>query len=200
MRAGSCGQIAQHAEENIMQFVVTALLAILLAAQAHAATTTDTLLPDGTWKITVDGELLAGDQIEFDRVLFATYKRGVVSSVHLNSPGGLISEGYAFGREIEDQGLTTVVERGAHCESACFLIFVAGTRKIASQDARIGVHRANLNGAETHEGTQDVLDYAYRLGDVEDLEVLHLLAATPSSGMTYLTIRQLRDLGVEVMP
>jgi hypothetical protein len=185
---------------------VLALLAItfVFGDNASAVTLTDILLLDGTWKITVDGELLSGDQVRFDRLLFETKRKGVVSSVHLNSPGGLVSEGYAFGREIQDQELTTVVERGAICESACFLIFIAGARKIASVDAKIGVHRATRNDIDSDDDTQDVIDYAYRLGNVTDQRVLSGIAraigSAPPSGMNILSVRELKDLGVQVMP
>src|SRR4051812_42416258 len=37
-------------------------------------------------------------------------------------------------------GLSTYVEDGAHCASACFLVFAAGKQKFASYGARIGVY------------------------------------------------------------
>lgn len=178
--------------------VAVTLLAILIAANAHAATISPMLLPDGTWDIAISGELFIGDQAEFDRVLFATLKKGVVRTVHLNSPGGKVSEGYAFGREIQEEGLTTVVGSSSHCESACFLLLISGARKIVYQGAKIGVHSASVNGRLSTEGTQNVINYAIKLGNEQSLEVLHLLAATPPSTMSFLSVRQLKDLGIEV--
>ena len=139
---------------------------------------------------------------EFDRLLFKK-REGKVSSVHLNSPGGLVDEGYAFGREIQDQELTTIVERSAHCESACFLIFIAGARKIASAEARIGLHRGNLNGVDNEEVTQDVINHVFKLGNIDEStfrEIAFNIHKTHASRMTYIPIQALQNMGVEVRP
>ena len=175
------------------------LLVVLVAVcPARAASVQKTRLPDGSWKVTISGLLQQGDQARYARLIS---KASGVSSVHLDSPGGLVDEGYAFGREIQDEGLTTVVERGAHCESACFIIFVAGNRKIASIDAKIGIHRGSLNGVDSEDGTREVLESIYRLANL-DTRTYNMIAdhlhKTSSGSMTYIPENALRAIGVEI--
>jgi hypothetical protein len=64
-----------------------------------------------------------------------------VRAVVLDSPGGSVRDALAIGDLVHERGLTTQVAAGALCASSCPLIFAAGTTRLASPDAAIGVHQ-----------------------------------------------------------
>ena len=64
----------------------------------------------------------------------------LVPSLSLDSLGGTFGAGVELAQRVRTFGLSTYVEDGAHCASACFLVFAAGKQKFASYGARIGVH------------------------------------------------------------
>lgn len=78
-------------------------LSALIPLEASAASIIETLLPDGTWKITIDGQIEHGDDGKFARVvrMVEIEKNGTISSIHLNSPGGFIDEGLSIARFIK---------------------------------------------------------------------------------------------------
>jgi hypothetical protein len=64
----------------------------------------------------------------------------LVPSLSLDSLGGTFGGSVELAKVVRTFGLSTYVEDGAQCASACFLVFAAGKRKFASYGARIGVH------------------------------------------------------------
>ncbi|MCK8484430.1 hypothetical protein MUY21_10305 [Aliiroseovarius sp. S2029] len=61
-----------------------------------------------------------------------------LSAVHLDSPGGNIFEARGVAKLIVSAGLDTHVAQT--CSSACTIIFIAGARRTAHPDARLGFH------------------------------------------------------------
>lgn len=61
-----------------------------------------------------------------------------IQGIVLNSPGGWVYEGRALFQAIRGAGLDTFIFD--ECNSSCTLAFVAGNRRYASIDARIGLH------------------------------------------------------------
>ena len=64
-----------------------------------------------------------------------------VRTVVLDSPGGSVRDALAIGDLIHARELATEVRAGALCASSCPLVFAAGTSRLASPEAAIGVHQ-----------------------------------------------------------
>lgn len=111
------------------------LVAIIAAAPVQAATVT----VDGS-TISVVGQIIEGDSSRFVSAL--AQAKGAVTVVSLDSPGGLIGEGFAMASAIKAMHAVTVVPNDGMCASACFLMFAAGDSKAISRDAKVGVHSA----------------------------------------------------------
>lgn len=67
-----------------------------------------------------------------------------VNQLVLNSPGGLLSEAIALADLVRTRGMDTLVIN--RCDSACTVVLVAGHKRLASANARVGFHRPALAG------------------------------------------------------
>ncbi|MGH8288590.1 MAG: GYF domain-containing protein [Steroidobacteraceae bacterium] len=100
------------------------------------------LLPGGR-EVEIRGPLAAGTAARLQRVLEA--HRGV-RFVHLNSPGGWVTEGERLARIIHARRLGTYTATG--CYSACVLAFAAGRPRVLNPDARLGLHSTSGGDAD----------------------------------------------------
>jgi hypothetical protein len=74
-----------------------------------------------------------------------------VQQLILNSPGGLLGEGIKLAEIVRSYNITTAVDSRGPCASACFLVFTAGSRKLYTSDAKVGIHSASdQNGADSN--------------------------------------------------
>jgi len=92
------------------------------------------LLPGGR-EVEIRGMLEAGVAARLRRVLDANPQ---VRFVHLNSPGGWVTEGDRLARLIHARHLGTYTSTG--CSSACVLAFAAGAPRVLNPEARLGLH------------------------------------------------------------
>lgn len=92
------------------------------------------LLPGGR-EIEIRGALAAGTAARLRQALAAHPQ---VRFVHLNSPGGWVTEGERLARVIHARQLGTYTATG--CYSACVLAFAAGHPRVLNPDARLGLH------------------------------------------------------------
>jgi len=92
------------------------------------------LLPGGR-EIEIRGALAAGTAARLRQALEAHPQ---VRFVHLNSPGGWVTEGERLARVIHARRLGTYTATG--CYSACVLAFAAGRPRVLNPDARLGLH------------------------------------------------------------
>jgi len=77
-----------------------------------------------------------------DRLAKELEARGeYVRTVSLNSPGGALQDAIAMAKLIRENRLDTEVADGALCASSCPLIFAGGVKRLAGQEAAIGVHQ-----------------------------------------------------------
>lgn len=67
-----------------------------------------------------------------------------IKVVHLNSTGGLVSEGLRIHRLLKERKLTTYT--ATECASACAIAFLAGAERYLGANGRIGFHGASVNG------------------------------------------------------
>ena len=100
------------------------------------------LLPGGR-EVEIRGPMGAGIAARLRGVLEA--HQGV-RFVHLNSPGGWVTEGARLARVIHAARLGTYTATG--CYSACVLAFAAGNPRVLNPDARLGLHSTSGRDAD----------------------------------------------------
>jgi hypothetical protein len=100
------------------------------------------LLPGGK-ELEVRGPLGAGIASRLARALA---DHPGIRFVHLNSPGGWVSEGEFMANLIRAHKLGTYTSTG--CHSACVLAFVAGSPRLLNPEARIGLHSVSGEGMD----------------------------------------------------
>jgi hypothetical protein len=153
-----------------MKKLVLALFG-LLALPAHAAElqvigmTNDAIdiqAPDPAIACThrITGQFAPGDADRMARSLRSSIEgwrnqnRYGVSVICLDSPGGAISEALELGAVLREMAIGTKLEAGARCESACALLFMAGSFhahesgyykwRVMHPTARLGFHAPSL--------------------------------------------------------
>lgn len=94
---------------------------------------------------------------EAARVLGELLQKGRIHTLSLASPGGLVVPTLKLGRAIKAKGITTVVETGRGCYSACALLFLSGHNRILGKQAKgwnrsaapaVGFHAPYTLGAD----------------------------------------------------
>ena len=166
----------------------------------------------GNHYLTLDGPIVPGDVELFAQAILEANNRGYwLDALRLNSPGGSIWEAMALAVMVRwVENMATVVQKDAKCESACFGILAAGYRKYVdpvSDPTQIGVHSVyalikQQGGAPAlfWKEREDTTIWAVRrlkaLG-VPD-SIIGKIVTTSPDHMTYLTVEDLRQMGVEV--
>jgi len=164
---------------------------------AAAAEITSSNLKDDTIEISISGNIVAGDaELLRTRIKAATDAGKLVTSVRLNSEGGSLLEGARLADVVKSTKLSTNVGQNATCASACFLIFAAGETKYAYVRARIGVHGASENGAESRKATKAMARIAEEL-DVPS-SIIRRMVNTPPNDVTWLSLNDLRLMGADI--
>jgi hypothetical protein len=70
-----------------------------------------------------------------------------VRGITLDSPGGSIEGAFIFAQDfIEHHGLSTNVDAGGECASACSILWASGVRRHVQPGGRVGTHQASFNG------------------------------------------------------
>jgi ATP-dependent protease ClpP protease subunit len=185
---------------TIVLFSYITLLGVAAApGMLHAATFSPFWLPTSGAEagVAIEGEIELGDASRFMATLNAIghMRQGAhVTIVDLDTPGGLVQEGWAIATIVGVNAFDTGVYPGQTCASACSLIFFAGNRKILGAGARIGVHRASLTVFQNE--TQHTIDtsiwMAERLRSLGAPQaVVAKLLATPPSGIAWLSASDL---------
>jgi len=164
---------------------------------AAAAEITSSNLKDDTIEISISGNIAVGDaELLRTRIKAATDAGKQVASVRLNSEGGNLLEGARLADAVRSAKLSTNVGQDATCASACFLIFAAGETKYAYVRARIGVHGASENGAESRKATKAMARIAEEL-DVPS-SIIRRMVNTPPNDVTWLSLNDLRLMGADI--
>jgi hypothetical protein len=173
------------------------VLLLLTPIPGHAAAIFETHLPDGTWKVTIEGEIIPRDYSKFFNVVRYVEKEehGIVSSIHFNSPGGLIYEGLSIGRFIKKRKFMTIIESDHHCEPICFFMFMYGDRKLIGRNAKLGIHGASQNGKNAPDATWELYEKEMNFFIPEYLG--RGINGIPSSEMYYLTRDDLAAMGFD---
>jgi hypothetical protein len=193
---------------------VGALVALVVAwsGNACAATITSNVDSNGSHYVTLDGPIERGDPDRFAAIISEANARGYrLESLLLNSPGGYFWEAMAMAVMVRwVKEMATVVQKNATCESSCFGLFAAGYRKYldpAGDPTQIGVHSIyaiikQQGGGSTlfwKEKGDTTIWAVRRLKEIDvPPSIVDSIVTTPPDRMTYLTIAQLKQMGVEV--
>lgn len=116
-------------------------------------------------------------------------------AIALDSPGGLLDEAKRMAGIIYSQGLATAVPEGAECASACVLLFVSGSRKIAAAGAFVGVHGAAVAGIQTKgalAATTELAQAFERYG--VPASVIGRMVVTPPDQVAWLTAKEIERM------
>ena len=176
--------------------LVNAGLAVSMSIAA-AAEIKSISLADDRVEISISGNIAAGDaELLRTRIKAATDAGKLVTSVRLNSEGGRLLEGARLADVVKSTKVSTNVGQNATCASACFLIFAAGETKYAYVRARIGVHGASENGAESRKATKAMARIAEEL-DVPS-SIIRRMVNTPPNDVTWLSLNDLRLMGADI--
>jgi hypothetical protein len=115
-----------------------AIAVYLVATPAAAAEFTHRPQVNGPDVITIRGEIDADDYKKFIEIASDIMHASVI----LNSKGGHIAAAISIGRFIRLRNYDTRLHNGGACNSACTLIWLAGTFRHLDRYARLGFHSA----------------------------------------------------------
>jgi len=117
----------------------------------------------------------------------------------ISSPGGEISNAEVVAEAIHNAHLKTVVYDT--CASSCFVLFVAGTEKVAIESALIGIHSAAKTDGETNAMTEKATDGMNKVllmyGVPQSL--VDILKATKQPDIHWLTADEEKSAGIKIM-
>jgi hypothetical protein len=179
-------------------FASVAALTLGLAATPAWAGVQHAPLEDGVEGIYITGEIFAPDETAF-RELADRYPQAVV---YLDSPGGELVPGIEIGKLVRERGYATVVLEQSTCNSACALIWLAGTPRYLQGSGNLGFHASYSEEGgqlvETGVGNAIVGHYISQLGLEQDAvifatsaspyEIMNLTAANSvEAGITFET-------------
>jgi hypothetical protein len=122
-------------------------------------------------------------------------RRKQPSMVIVDGPGGRVLEAMMIGTEIRRRGISTVLPGNRSCASACALIYLSGAKRYIGPRASIGVHSAANHGRDDESGTTMMARYLSGIGVPS--AIVKKMAATPSSGIRWLTAAEQRTLGLQ---
>ncbi len=178
--------------------VLGLLGAAVVSATAAAAELTSVTLKDDALVVVLSGDIADGDADAAEALIKTANDSGrLVEAVRLDSLGGSLAEAVKLTDLIRRAKLPTIVAAGAHCASACFIVFAAGIDKFASYDAAIGVHGASDKfGHETARTEAATLSMARIAGTFGvPPRIISQMIATPARDIAWLTPDDLRAMG-----
>jgi hypothetical protein len=155
-----------------------ALAVTAFTAPPASAAIQHSRLADGTEGIYVTGEILEPDQAAFEE-LAQRYRKAVV---FLECPGGSLDAAIAIGKQVRSKGYATAVLDEGTCNSACALIWLAGTPRYLADAGHLGFHASYFEEGgrlvETGVGNAIVGHYLSQLGLTEKA-VIFATSASP---------------------
>lgn len=146
-------------------------------------------LPDA---IILNGEVTQSLGSDFEAALAA---RPGARILLLNSPGGYVDNALAVAHEVRRRGMTTLVDKGMGCYSACSYIFFAGLPRQAIGE--LGVHQISAEVADlvlAQTTLSDVLDALDQFG-VQQVVITRMLR-TPPEDMYVFSPAEITELGI----
>jgi hypothetical protein len=174
----------------------------VVGLDADAATLTRRTAEGGA-DIVLKGDIAPDDADSLAAMLRAIGEDGQpLRALRLDSPGGSLVGAIALAKFIRSHGeISTEVDPGATCASACFLAFAAGNPKIAARNSLIGVHGVADGRGEI---TDETLTATRVMGRISaelgvPAKITDKMAATPPNEIAWLTTDDLRQMGATVV-
>jgi hypothetical protein len=161
-----------------------------LAAKFEASS----LGPDKIPVITVEGDLMPGDEKNFINVALSMPN----AIVFLHSDGGDLNAGIEIGKAIRLKGYGTFVPDGMSCASACALAWLGGRVRLMGKNALVGFHAAfsKSDRQVTSAGNALVGAYLNQLGLPSSAVVY--ITETPPNDIRWLSLADAQKVGIEV--
>jgi hypothetical protein len=182
--------------------VLFAILPLFLMLQSLSATAAEMkaekISNETLYVVRVNGVLERRDDEKFIGIVARLPLLFVI--VIFNSPGGDLNSGLAIGHEIKLRGLSTAVEAGAVCASACALAWLAGDTRYMEASSKIGFHAAYVTQGQTQveKGEANALVGAYLNQVGMSSDAIRYITRAPPSGVQWLSIRHSMTLGINV--
>jgi hypothetical protein len=165
-------------------------------ARADASEITAIALDKGGEAIIVTGDLVAGDGARF-RSEASKYDDAFVL---LESDGGSLIDALDIGETIRLKGYSTAVINGSSCNSACALIWLAGTPRMLSRSGKIGFHAAytDKSGSAQESGVANAMVGRYlTLLNLPEKAIIFATSSPPSS-LSWLTASNYVSTGIDL--
>ena len=180
-----------------MRWLLTFLCCAFGAAQVTAAEFQLSGKRDGNIALMMSGKIDEEDGASLRSLIsMAQTKALKISHLSLNSPGGSVVAGADLAITVRKSGIGTSVDDANVCASACFMVFAAGVGRVASAQARIGVHSATSRvTGETRLAKSVTIDMARLLAEfgVPPSVLGRMVTATPDD-IAWLTPDELRAM------
>jgi hypothetical protein len=176
------------------QLGTIAIAVCLLAMPAAAAEVTRTPQANGPDVITIRGEIEPDDHKKFIEIVSDIMKANVI----LNSKGGHIGTAIIIGRFIRLRNYETRVHNGAVCDSACTLIWLAGSFRHLDRWARLGFHSARTQRTPPYERSErgNAIMAAYMAGIGVPQQVIELQPKADPCCLNYIDYAQAKAWGL----
>lgn len=174
---------------------VSACVLVVLSGQVAAADITAIKYSGGT-ALAITGDISRGDGTKF-RAEASKYNNGYVL---LESDGGSLADAIDIGEAIHLKGWATAVLNGSSCNSACALIWLAGTPRALSKSARIGFHAAysDASGSVQESGVANAMVGRYLTLLNLPEKALIFATTSPPSSLSWLTTSNFAATGIDL--
>jgi hypothetical protein len=177
--------------------LAAACFALGLCGRAEGAEIRAVKLDKGGTALLVTGDIQSGDGAKF-RAEASKYDNGYVL---LESNGGSLTDAIDIGETIHLKGWPTTVINGSSCNSACALIWLAGTPRALSRSGKIGFHAAysDTAGSAQESGVGNAMVGRYlTLLNLPEKAIIFATSASPSQ-LQWLTSSNYASTGIDVV-
>jgi hypothetical protein len=175
-------------------------LAVLLIVSGvwpvQAAKISSSVLKDGTGAIFITGDIEQGDSARFRREA----QKYSSAMVVLESQGGSTIEAIEIGKDVRLKGFGTVALNDSFCNSACALIWLAGSPRGLAKSGRVGFHATytDSGGRALESGVGNAIVGRYlTLLNLPERALIFATSASPDH-LNYLTIANAAKTGIDV--
>lgn len=182
--------------KNFIIRLVAALASLAFHGRADAADITAIKLDDGSVALLLTGDVKPGDGAKF-RSEASKYHDGYVL---LESDGGSLAEALDIGETIRLKGYGTAVVNDSKCNSACALIWLAGSPRALARSGRVGFHAAYTDSSGTAQESGVANAMVGRYLTLLNLPERAIVFATssPPSHLAWLTASNYEQSGIDV--
>lgn len=168
----------------------------MICASAFGADIEHIVGRNGEDLIIILGEIKQGDDQKFNNVASSLKS----ATVLLSSPGGSVEPSLEIGKSLRLRGYSTLVMNGENCQSACALIWLAGSPRRLSKSAKVGFHSVYLLAGSkpvvSGVGNAIVGRYLTLLNLPEPAVIF--ATVSPPNGVNWLTPSNYRGVGIDL--